>query len=288
MGKKNKLIKRATRSMKILKSGKIKIEGEHILDLAPLIKKSSKEATVSRLNGIISKEDVVLEEGGKVLNVQTVLQSQMKTVDIQANISQSAENYTVVVPIKKKSAIDIFDFLADGVLGDILRSSTLASTYKKIKKEWVTLNKDDTTSFTNVMYVPDVAVFMDPDEEKLKRRAYYINVLILALPSKDMMIDDEHPKISNEDASARTIADILEASIRVHAKKLIIDPFNPKVLRKDCSITASLWNEALWSNRVKEQIDDIIFSFEEESKFIVFSSKVMKDGVLGNPDSFKL
>ena len=55
MGKKNKLIKRATRSMKILKSGKIKIEGEHILDLAPLIKKSSKEATVSRLNGIISK-----------------------------------------------------------------------------------------------------------------------------------------------------------------------------------------------------------------------------------------
>ena len=181
MGKKNKLIKRATRSMKILKSGKIKIEGEHILDLAPLIKKSSKEATVSRLNGIISKEDVVLEEGGKVLNVQTVLQSQMKTVDIQANISQSAENYTVVVPIKKKSAIDIFDFLSDGVLGDILRSSTLASTYKKIKKEWVTLNKDDTTSFTNVMYVPDVAVFMDPDEEKLKRRAYYINVLILAM-----------------------------------------------------------------------------------------------------------
>ena len=40
MGKKNKLIKRATRSMKILKSGKIKIEGEHIHDLAPLIKKS--------------------------------------------------------------------------------------------------------------------------------------------------------------------------------------------------------------------------------------------------------
>ena len=106
------------------------------------------------------------------------------------------------------------------------------------------------------------------------------------------MIDDEHPKITNEDASARTIADILEASIRVHAKKLIIDPYNPKVLRKDCSATASLWNEALWSNRVKEQIDDVIFSFEEESKFIVFSSKVMQgDGLkrwsIKNPD-FKI
>lgn len=274
MSKENKLLKRAKQSMKILKSGKIMVKGDQEIDLSPFIKQSSDEAVVSRLNGIISKEDVVVEEGAKTVDIKYTLQSLMKTTELESHVHDDAEPPTIVIPIKKKSAISAFDFLTDGPLGDLLRSSSFALTYKKIKHQWVELNNDDTSSFTNVMYVPNIVVFMDVKNSKFRKDPYKVNVLILALPTKAQMIDDEHPNVTNEDASFWTVADILESAIRVGSKKIILDPFEPKVLRKDKAATIDAWSKALESDKIRSQFNSINFIFEDEDRYVSFRAKV--------------
>ena len=86
MGKGKKLMKRAKESMKILKSGKIMVKGDQEIDLTPFIQQSSEEAIVSRLNGIISKEDVQIEDGAKVVDIDTIIQPLMKTSEVRAQI----------------------------------------------------------------------------------------------------------------------------------------------------------------------------------------------------------
>ena len=274
MGKGKKLMKRAKESMKILKSGKIMVKGDQEIDLTPFIQQSSEEAIVSRLNGIISKEDVQIEDGSKVVDIDTIIQPLMKTTEVRAQIASDAEPETIIIPIKKKTAITAFDFLNIGALGELLRTSTLASAYKKIKKDWIEINKDDTTPFTNVMYVPNVMVFMDLKHGKFRKNPYKVNVLILALPSKSQMIDEDHPDITDEQAVYRTIADIIESAARVGVKKLILDPFDPKILNKERYISSKAWREALESPKV-QQFNSIVFSFSNEKNYIVFNAHAL-------------
>lgn len=271
MSKENKLIKRAKQSMKILKSGKIMVKGDQEIDLSPFIKQSTEDAVVSRLNGIISKEDVIIEDGAKVVDIKTSLQPLIKTAELESVIPTDAEPYTVIIPIKKQKAITAFDFLTGGALGEILRTSTFASAYKKLKKDWVEINKDDTTPFTNVLYVPDVMIFMDSDNMKFRKKPYKINVLILALPTKSQMVDEDHPDVTTDEAIYRTIADIIESAVRVGAKKIILDPYSPKILNKARDISSNAWKEALQSPKA-QQFNSIIAAFEDEEKYVVFNA----------------
>lgn len=274
MSKESKLIKRAKQSMKILKSGKIMVKGDQEIDLSPFIKQSTEEAVVSRLNGIISKEDVVIDEAGKELDVKYTLQPLMKTVELDAQIPSDGELSTMIIPIKKKSAITAFDFLADGPLGELLRSSSFASSYKKIKKQWVELNKNDSSEFTNVLYIPNIMIFMDPKTGKFRKEPYKINVLILALPTKSQFINEERPTVTTEDAVFWIIADILESAIRLGTKKIILDPFEPKLLKKERACTADAWARALSGDKIRSQFKSINFAFENDANFVVLNAKM--------------
>ena len=61
MAKKKKLKKLAESNIKILKSGKIKFSKNQKIDLGLFTTESIEGAVVSRLEGIISQEDVVVE-----------------------------------------------------------------------------------------------------------------------------------------------------------------------------------------------------------------------------------
>lgn len=291
MAKNKKLKKLAKANIKILKSGKIKFAKGQKIDLRMFAEESIEGAVVSRLDGIISKEDVVIDTEDLRVDVLTTMQTDIRTAEIDARVSKAGNNLvctseeciknaannnhvkTIVLVVNKKEAVEGFDFLNNGTLGVILRSSTLASAYtdESIKDKWVELNKDDSSSFTNVLYIPKVMMFVDLTTNEFRKHPYYINVLILAVPSVKKMSDGVNA-VSDADASARVIADICDAAIRCGCKDLIINPYGCKIAMKDPSITAQLWNEILTSERFIVNLYSVNFAIENENLFIVFNS----------------
>ena len=190
------------------------------------------------------------------------------------NSINTVNTNTIVIAINKKNAIDVFDFLNEGTIGKILRSSTLAAAYtdKSIRDPWIELNKDDTSSFTNILYIPKVMIFIDGETNEIRKSPYYINVLVVALPSVKKMSTDGVEEVSDEDACARAIADIAEASIKCGCKDIVFNPYKYKLFTKDPRFTAELWYMMTSSQRFIENIKSINFALESEEEFITFNA----------------
>lgn len=273
MGKKKKIIKLAENNMKILKNGKLKISKGQKIDLTPFINGSVEPAVVSRIDGIISQEDVVIDTKDIRVDIDTNLTNDFHVAELLGKSGKKVENCTIAVAISKKEALEVFNFLDEGVIGTILRTSTLASVYTKLKPRWAELNEDDKTSFTNVMYIPNICSFIDPSTGKVKKAPMYINLLVVAVPSLSKMDEsglDE--KVPDEDAAARVIADIVEAGIKCGCKDLIVNPFCHKFLCKDEHATSKLWAQVISGQRVIEQYNTITFAIENDDQFIIFNA----------------
>ena len=276
MGKKKQFKKLAEANIQVLKSGKIKIAKGQKINLKSFVNDSIKNSIVSRLDGILSQEDVVIDTEKLRVDITTNMTNDVKTAELASRVNTPKTN-TIVITVNKKDAIDAFDFLDDGALGLILRTSTLASIYTDpdIKKKWVDLNKGDKSSFTNVMYVPKIMVFIDPDTGKIRKTPYYINLLLISVPSVKKMTDGVEA-VTDYDACSRVIADICDSAIKCGAKDLIIDPYNYKLFKKDPHITAELWSQISTSQRFIEQLNSVIFAIENEELFIIFNAKRTK------------
>ena len=274
MGKKKKLMKLAEASMKILKNGKLKVSKGQKIKLDPFIDGSVEAAIVSRLNGVITKEDVVVDTTDLHLEIDTNLTSDLRVAELHSRVSNknNVGPCTIAMVVSKKEALKMFDFLSDSTIGTILRTSTLASIYKKIKPQWVDLNDEDKTQFTNVMYIPNIMMFIDSETGKFKKHPTSLNLLILAVPNPNKMDEDGVEELSDEDAAARVIADVMEAGIKCGAKDLIINPYCNKLLEKDEHSTAVLWNQIITSQRVIEQYHSITFSIEDDNQFVIFNA----------------
>ena len=274
MGKKKKSKKSvALSNIKILKSGKIKFAKDEKLDLSNFIKESVDDVIVSRLDAIISKEDVVIELDEMKRDLRTYLLSELDIAAMQS-LTNSAVTPTIVIPVDKKDALDCFDFLDGGVIGSILRTSTFASVYKKVKKQWKELCKKDNSHLTNVLYVPKVMVFLDELTGKIINSPFYINVLIVATPPAKYMLENPVTDIEDEDVIKRYVTDILNTSIKCGCKDIIINPYNAKVLEDDLSVTTETWLKHLSNQRCKENFNSISFSLEDQNLFIVFEAQL--------------
>lgn len=271
MGKKKKLKKLAESNMKILANGKLKVSRGQKIKLDPFIKNSVDEAVISRIDGILTKEDVLVDESDLKVEINTNLTSDLHVAELSTRMNKVGKS-TIALVIPKKDALDIFNWLADDTIGELLRTSTLASIYGKLKPQWTELNKGDNTSFTNVMYIPGVMVFIDSMTGKFKKSPMSINLLIIAVPPTGKMDEEGIEKISDEDAAARVIADIIESGIKCGVKDLIVNPYGYKVLNKDERMTAVLWNQITTGQRVIEQYNSITFSIEDDDKFVIFNA----------------
>lgn len=276
MGNKKKHKKLAESNIKILKSGKIKIAKGEKINLKPFVNDSIKNTIVSRIDGIISKEEVNIDTENLRVDITTNMTNDIKTSELVSRVS-SPKTSTIVLVINKKDATDVFNFLNISSLGIILRTSTLASIYSdtEVKDKWVELNKEDTTSFTNVLFVPKIMMFINPENGKILKTPYYINLLLLAVPTVKNMSDGVEA-VSDFDANARIISDICDSAIKCGAKDLIYNPYGYKLFRNDPHTTAELWNEISTSQRFIEQLSSVIFAIEEEELFIVFNAKRQK------------
>ena len=274
MGKKKKSKKSvAISNIKILKSGKIKFSKDHKLDIESFVKESVDDSIVSRLDTIISRADVVVDMDEVKRDLKTYLVPELSIAEISSRVSD-ADTRTIVIPINKKEALSSFDFLNSGVLGSILRTSTLAAIYKKVKSTWKELCKKDNSHLTNVLFIPKVMIFLDEKTGKIRNQPFYINVLIVAVPPAKYALENCIEDVSDEDMVKRYINDIINTSIKCGCKDIIINPYNSSVLEKDIVSTTEVWMRNLSNQECKEHFNSISFSIEEQNMFITFESQL--------------
>ncbi len=273
MGKKKQLKKLAKANIKILRSGKLKIAKGEKLSLRPFIKDSIDNTIVSRLNGIISKEDVIVDTEDLRCDTTSNLTDELKTIELTAKVN-SPKTQTVVVSLSKKNAVNAFDFIESNAIGVLMRTSTLASVYAEVRDEWNDLNKDKNDSFTNVLFIPKVMIFIDLITGKVRKDPIYINFLMVASPSVDKMKEEGIEEVTQRDATMRVIADTLDAAIKCGCKDLILYPYYNKITQADKTESGTLWHSITTSQKVIENIDSIIFTFgdENENDFITFNA----------------
>ena len=263
--------KMAESNFKILKSGKLKVKKGQKINLKPFITNSVENSVVGRLDGIISKENVVVDTEDLHQNVTSNMLSDVHVASLAAKTEKPGIS-TLVVTINKKNALDAFDLMRDDSLGILLRTSTLTSCYMELKQEWKNLNEDDNSNFTNVLYVPEVMVFVDPDTGKLLKKPFKVNIIILAIPTKKNMSEQGVEEFTDEMAASRVIADIMDSAIKLGCKDIIIDPYCHKYLISMPYDAGKLWNNIVSTQRCIEQFKSIIFAIEDEELFVSFNA----------------
>lgn len=272
MSKKKKLLKQlAKANIKILQSGKIKIAKGQKINLKPFVQDSVENCIVSRLDGIISKEDVVIDTSELRCDVTSNLTDELRTADLASRV-QSPKVQTIVISMTKKQVLGAFDFLNVDTIGMLLRTSTLGSIYSEIRSDWVELNKNDNTAFTNVLFIPKIMVFIDFMTGKLRKMPMYINLLLVVTPQQNKMVENGVEELTDDTASARVIADIVEAGIKCGVKDVIVNPFGNSIVEKDLSLSAGLWQRVITGQRFMEQYDSYIFALEQEEQYIIFNA----------------
>ena len=263
--------KMAESNFKILKPGKLKVKKGQKINLRPFITNSVENSVVGRLDGIISKENVVVDTEDLHQNVTSNMLSDIHVASLAAKTEKPGIS-TLVVTVNKKNALDAFDLMRDDSLGILLRTSTLTSCYMELKQEWKNLNEEDNSNFTNVLYVPEVMVFVDPDTGKLLKKPFKVNIIILAIPTKKNMSEQGIEEFTDEMAASRVIADIMDSAIKLGCKDIIIDPYCHKYLISMPYDAGKLWNNIVSTQRCIEQFKSIIFAIEDEELFVSFNA----------------
>ena len=271
MAKKQKRKKRekvADKTIEILESGKVKFNKDQKVSLKPYIQDSLDKVVCNRMDSILTQEDVVLEENLKT-NITINLSSMKRTLELNALSTNDA--YTIVTIFNKKNVEDIFDFLSDDIIGYLLRTSTLAAIYKEKKESWMKLNVEDSTAFTNVLYIPEIFVFLDDVTGKPRKKPFKVNLLFLSEATKKKLNLTDN-LVEDVDPVKKYIEDVFETSIKVGAKKLIISPFSHEYFLDDERHTSELWIGCSEKQRNNDNISSIDYAIDEDDSYIIFKT----------------
>lgn len=269
MGKKKKdTYSVAKQSIKILQSGKIKFNKGEKISLKPFVTQSVGDCVCSRIDGILSKEKVVLDSSAYRVDVNSNLTSMQKITEMLSRID-NPEVQTVVHVVNKKIASEVFDMFDDSIIGNLMRSSTLASIYKEIGSDWESLNDGDKTNFTNVLFIPKIFIFLDPETGKIRKKPYTINLLLIAEPTLKNM-GDGIEKVTETQATDRLINDVFDSAIKCGANNLVIAPYCHKLFLEDPYSTAGIWHDYTSIDKTIKNIKSITFAINNEELYIIF------------------
>lgn len=275
MGKKRKDKKKAkkflklwhmdSKSVEILESGKIKFKKDEKIDIGSYVEASINDAKISRLEGIPSKEEIVIDGSNNYrIDATTNCSSIDRIVELVSSIN-TTEVQTIVLPMTKKKATHLED---DEIVGWLGRSSTFISIYSKLKESWDDINEDDNTTFTNVMFIPKIYIFLEK-KGKLRKKPIIVNLMIVALPSMNKAKDGIEA-IDEVEYTNRIINDSVDACIRCGCKSVVVDPFYMSSLKKDVHYTSKYWHGKTETQRVIENIRSITFSIDNDDLYVIF------------------
>lgn len=254
-----------SKSIEILESGKIKFKKDKKVDLGLFVETSINDAKISRLEGIPSREEIVIDGSNNYrIETSTNCSSITRIIELVSSID-STEVQTIVLPMTKKKAAHLEDNEIVAWLG---KSSTFASAYSKLEKSWDELNKDDNTSFTNVLFIPKLYIFLEK-KGKIRKKPIIVNLMVVAVPSMNKAKDGLET-IDEIEYTNRIINDSIEACIRCRCKSIVVDPFSMNSLQKDVHYTSKYWHGKTETQRVIENIRNITFSIDNDDLYVIF------------------
>lgn len=266
-----KLKKISNKNLEIMQKCKFRLYDGAKVKLKNDVQTSIDGVKMGKLEDILYKEkidvdNITLKSGITSITLATPLEA---ITALNTITGKNAPRYTVIIPMNKKDIPFEFDLLKDTTLGDILRTTYLPLVYKKVSDDWKKLNDKDKSESTNVLYIPNVMHYLKSDG-KIKQRPFYINVLIVAIPTLKYLKNGE-PETRSDDEfyTGRIIGDILDAAIRVGATHLIFNPFTLEGLRNDFGITANCWKVISTTKRVLENLESIIFTTDDSDTLFV-------------------
>jgi len=254
-----------SKSIEILESGKIKFKKDEKIDISTFVDASVKDAQISRLEGIPTKEEIII--GGEQtyrIEASANCSSIPRIVELVSSIN-TTNVQTIVLPMTKKKALNLEN---NEIIEWLGKTSTFISAYSKIRKEWEALNNDDGSCYTNVLFIPKLYIFLEK-KGKIRKVPVTVNLMIVALPS----INKAKSGVESMDEieyTNRVINDSIEACIRCGCKSIIVDPFYTSALRNDVHYTAKYWYGKTETQRVIENIHNITFSVDNDELYVIF------------------
>ena len=269
MSNKKKLKRMADTNLKILKSGKIKVEKGQKVDITPFVRDSIEKSTVCRLKGLISQEDV--SDKTVKTDITTNLLSPLSTA-ILTNKLNTNDVPTLVYAVTKKHALDIFSMIDDSEISALLRSSTLGAIYRELKPQWEGIINDELkTTESVVMEIPKVMIYFDINTGEIKKNPTYINLLLVAVPNPKYIKTNDLEKVSDEEKISTIVADMCDAIIKTGNKNIILNPFTISYLLKHADTTAEVWGTITASQTFLENVRSAIFSINNENLYVLFT-----------------
>jgi hypothetical protein len=254
-----------SKSIEILKSGKIKFKKDEKIDIGAYVENSIIDAKISRLEGIPSKEEIVIDGSTEYrINATTNCSSIARIIELISSINTN-EVQTIVLPMTKKKALNLEN---NDIVSWLGGSSTFAAVYNKLQESWEEINTDDKTPFTNVMFIPKLYIFIEKNG-KLRKKPIVVNLMIVALPSinKSKVGVEATDKI---EYTNRIINDTMDACIRCGCKSVVVDPFSMTTLKEDVHYTSRYWHGKTETQRVIENIRNITFSIDNDDLYVIF------------------
>lgn len=254
-----------SKGIKILESGKIKIKKDEKIDLSAFVDTSVNDAVISRLEGIPSKEEIIIDETSTYrIEASANCSSITRIIDLVSSINTN-DIQTIVLPMTKKKASNLED---NDIIEWLGKSSTFIAVYSKLKNAWDKLNDDDGSCFTNVMFIPKLYVFLEK-KGKLRKKPVMVNLMIVALPSINKAVSGID-SLDDIDYTNRIINDSIDACIKCGCKSVVIDPYYMKALQNDVHYTAKYWYGKTETQRVIENIRNITFSIDNDDLYVIF------------------
>lgn len=264
--KKSKITKIIKSAIKILDSGEIKVKSDEKIDISQFVESTIKDTKISRLEGLPSKEEIIIDDTNNYrLETSANRCSMSRIVHLLSEINTN-ESQTILIPVSKKKALKLKNIK---FIDWLSKTSTFNSVYKNCKDSWSELNTDDNTEFTNVLFMPNIYIFIDNNGRKLRKKPIKVNILIVAIPTPSNAKSGIETMNPNE-YTRRIIDDSVEACIKLGLKNIITSPFIMPILRDDAYFTSEYWHNITERQKTIENIKSFIFSINDDDLYIVF------------------
>lgn len=252
----NDIISLISANMKILRKGKIKIDGDTKIYLEPYIEKSVNNTVCGKLLDIISRMDEVDDECERKIN-HYFDQISVETALTFLSITNPDIIYTAGVISSKKNFDRMFSFKGDSTVNYLYRVSTLPAIYQSI--ESIVKEKENESNDTNdafVLYIPDILIYLDNKGNTL-HQPYKVNLLITIVPTYKILKESEG--LSIFETGRRYVDDLCDAALKCGVKNLVVDPFSHKKLLETAPYISDYWITKEEIYDMRNHIDSISY-----------------------------
>lgn len=269
--------------IRILESGKLKLQKDCIISMDEISKDAIDNTIGSRLDALEDNSTVSAEETA-ILTVNGNCCNQMHCYKMLSRIGVEGTQ-TLVTILNRKQARKAFNFMNDGIIGTLLRTSNLGTIYNAIRDNWYDLLQKS-EGMDCILYIPGITIIADEDLSRiLDTQSHKVNLLVYVGKAKQCTYDTDDTFMDGgfdeDDDDAKRIQEIvhgvLESAVRLNCNDLIIDPLDTKLFMKDVYLTAKIWHKEIEESRFTNHLKTIDFCIPDDDYFIIFwKSKRMR------------